>query len=634
MYSNLTTRDNNAENSSLSNMSSNDLTNPRAIRLNYSEANQRSQPELLINNISAENDDGEDTILMDTMDMTENVPMPTEHSRQLSMLPASSASSLSSNFPEYRQQNEPSMVIYQPKCASTTTSAQRCRQWQIIGGGFGDGYDVLLPEEEVGVDSEPESDKEDDLEHDLVSFLEQIVSVQVRRAQILDAQRGASSSPLKCTCLRPKCRLNQYLLRNFLTSSKVINNGKIKPGDQQLLSGSHNDASKSPVNAKSEVLSDQCYSNIGSRGSSVMLNTVLKHKNNLNFPPRSKSQEIVRMTTGTQLNSNSLSSPYRLPPHHANQNQGETSSQVIPTWQPHNQTRHIKHRRRSTDQNYSYPIPDLPKLCSNEVREAHADILLRAGGETRVSRLYSELTCLANCFGGWRELLETSPKEGNTLLMWLCCQPLKPEPRERPLSSTYDTNSSLYSKIIVVALAMITETYERDTKDDTEDDKCLLFARNSQEASALDLAALTNKYIITSWLALLYLPLGHDVNETNEQGQSVLHLLARIGDEAADTLQALLKLRSSSTTTSLTTSGHIFRLDIVNGGGKTPLDVAVACTEFYGSKDGITGVEYRRVITHFYEMIMEEANEFEMRMALEKKGNTNSGSNMSINQTI
>ena len=246
------------------------------------------------------------------------------------------------------------------------------------------------------------------------------------------------------------------------------------------------------------------------------------------------------------------------------------------------------------------------------------DIIRRAGGIHRVKQVYHELAFLSRCLGGWRALLETSPKDGNTLLMWLCCLPLKPGSGVRMQGSTGDMNDPLYTQIVAVAMAMISDAYENDTKD--TEDKCLLFARNSQEASALELAALTNKSIIASWLALLYPSFGRDVNETNREGQSVLHLLARIGDEAADTLQALLSLRKHSSSTFPTaTSERIFRLDIVNNGAKTPLDVAVACADLYGSTDGVSGIRYLRVISCFHEMIVEEAEEFEIKMALENR---------------
>jgi hypothetical protein len=176
-------------------------------------------------------------------------------------------------------------------------------------------------------------------------------------------------------------------------------------------------------------------------------------------------------------------------------------------------------------------------------------------------------------------------------------------------------------------MAMISEPYGNDTKD--TNDKCLLFTRNSQEASSLELASLTNKSIIACWLALLYPSFGHDVNETNHLGHSVLHLLARKGDEAADTLQELLKLRCNTNPSKSMPFGRMFRLDVVNSGAKTPLDVAVTC-ELNGRKDENGDTQYHRVISYFHETIVEEAEEFEKRMELDSHRKDNDQCRISL----
>ena len=96
---------------------------------------------------------------------------------------------------------------------------------------------------------------------------------------------------------------------------------------------------------------------------------------------------------------------------------------------------------------------------------------------------------------------------------------------------------------------------------------------------------------VVRYLALLYSPLGRDVNETNSNGHSVLHLLARKGDGAADALEALLRLR------------HLVRLDVVNSGAKTPLDVANYCDQSY------PGTSYAQVLSLFHQTIRDQVME-------------------------
>ena len=95
------------------------------------------------------------------------------------------------------------------------------------------------------------------------------------------------------------------------------------------------------------------------------------------------------------------------------------------------------------------------------------------------------------------------------------------------------------------------------------------------------------------------------------------HFLARKGDEASDTLQELLRLRNPSSISSSSSffGARLFRLDVVNGGAKTPLDVAVAC-ELSNRKDGSSDTQYKKVISYLHDSIVEEADELEKRMNL------------------
>ena len=160
-----------------------------------------------------------------------------------------------------------------------------------------------------------------------------------------------------------------------------------------------------------------------------------------------------------------------------------------------------------------------------------------------------------------------------TLLMILCCQPAEAPDNTRQLLH-----------IFTVTLAVCCHLPE------------MLFRRNYQEASALELAALSNKSDVVRYLGLLYAPFGRDVNEVNSDGHSVLHLLARKGDAAADALETLLAIRSAS-------GERLARLDVVNGGAKTPLDVANFCKQTYEQ------TSYRRVLSLFHETIRDQVFE-------------------------
>lgn len=130
----------------------------------------------------------------------------------------------------------------------------------------------------------------------------------------------------------------------------------------------------------------------------------------------------------------------------------------------------------------------------------------------------------------------------------------------------------------------------------------LLAARNRAGTSALDLAALTGKTEAAAALALACAAAGSDPNAAPEGGggHTVLHLLARKGDDAADTLEALLGLRRED-------GSRLLRLDVVNAGRKTPLDVAVACRELFSV--GPDRAVYDRTIAAFHAVIQEDARE-------------------------
>jgi hypothetical protein len=285
--------------------------------------------------------------------------------------------------------------------------------------GFGESYDILLPEEgEIDEESENESEEEKDFENDVANFLEQIISVHVRNPLMKEGGNGAPSSFLKCNCLRSDCRISQYLGKNVM--SNTIKGGKLTTPSSKTLYSSRNLPSEySTSSSSSNILSDNHSSNSEQTGaSSTMLNIVLQHKNNLNLPS-SEKHDKPDAHDYTKLKTQ----------HHTtyNQNYDEKSSQVITKCQEqyHNHNTSTRNKREQHKYVSCYSMPDLPNVCSIELRKAHGDILQRAGGTKRVNKLYDELAFLSHCLGGWRILLENSPKDGNTLLMWLCCQPHK-----------------------------------------------------------------------------------------------------------------------------------------------------------------------------------------------------------------
>ncbi len=106
------------------------------------------------------------------------------------------------------------------------------------------------------------------------------------------------------------------------------------------------------------------------------------------------------------------------------------------------------------------------------------------------------------------------------------------------------------------------------------------------------------------YLARLYEKIGYDPNSANSHGHTVLHLLARKGDDCAATLECLLKLQKKTGTG----SERLFRIDVVNNGHKTPLDVAVACSSHPRFSTGKDRALYAATIELFHDVIIEEAS--------------------------
>ena len=123
-----------------------------------------------------------------------------------------------------------------------------------------------------------------------------------------------------------------------------------------------------------------------------------------------------------------------------------------------------------------------------------------------------------------------------------------------------------------------------------------------QNVSALDLTALNDKSAASVYLARLLESHGYDPNRPNDHGHTVLHLLARKGDDCSSTLEALLCMRKKDNPRE-----RLFRIDVVNHGHKTPLDVAVICSHKYST--GKDRTIYTETINLFQDVIIDEANQ-------------------------
>ncbi len=119
---------------------------------------------------------------------------------------------------------------------------------------------------------------------------------------------------------------------------------------------------------------------------------------------------------------------------------------------------------------------------------------------------------------------------------------------------------------------------------------------------------MTNKVVVSKYLSMLHTIYGRDVNAPNKRGHTLLHLLARKGDDCAETLEALLNINLVSQDGSR--SHRLFRMDVLNEGKKTPLDVATACVDLFST--GKDRAIYSRVIAIFHNAIEEEARVLEL----------------------
>ena len=212
---------------------------------------------------------------------------------------------------------------------------------------------------------------------------------------------------------------------------------------------------------------------------------------------------------------------------------------------------------------------------------AYDNLMTSCGDPGKAKTIYE---CCRSLHQRQPEILSTNASDaGDTVLMQLCAR--------RPETSSDPNAESLLNGQIAAFIRIFSEHCPE-----------LLFVRNRQGSNALELASVTNKLATSVYLAILYAKHGRDVNETNPAGHSVMHIMARKGDDCAETLEVLLRLRNNS-------AQRLLRYDIVNDGGKTPLDVAVACSEIFST--GKNRTIYNKVIKLFLDAVEEDAKHFE-----------------------
>ena len=224
------------------------------------------------------------------------------------------------------------------------------------------------------------------------------------------------------------------------------------------------------------------------------------------------------------------------------------------------------------------------KIDKEEFRRVHQELILLAGGKEKSTKVYEQICKIAN-----GQTRVNSKSNSNTALMQLCSTTFKDE--SDPTRS--EERSMLYAQIY----AIIKLYMDLDPE--------ALFVRNVQDAGALELAALTNKVVVTKYLVMLYTIYGRDVNAPNQRGHTLLHLLARKGDDCSDTIEMLLAMKVFSEDG--TASQRLLRMDVLNEGKKTPLDVATACIDLFSC--GKDRTLYTRVISIFHNAIEEEARQ-------------------------
>ena len=234
-----------------------------------------------------------------------------------------------------------------------------------------------------------------------------------------------------------------------------------------------------------------------------------------------------------------------------------------------------------------------------ELRESREILIRLCGGEIEAHRIYH--TC-ADLVNRRPEYLSQVKPSGDTILSQLCFRVFD----QKSSANGTDEHEKFQAQqrlLIGQVYAFIRIFLERNRED-------LLFVRNRQFNNALELAGLTNKVEISVYLTRLYIAFDRDSNESGKDGHTVLHLMARKGDDCADALEAILAIKSDENRRK-----RVLRMDVVNSGRKTPLDVAVACASYFST--GANRIVFERVIGTFHDVIQTDADEM-----IGEEGNT------------
>jgi len=503
---------------------------------------------------------------------------------------------------------EASSSIYQPKCSFVSRAAAAAANASAV-------FEVNPALDLPGI-QEPGGplvhQEEEDLDSDVKTLIDRYVNAKMQEASQQQSQlsRAVNATPAapQCSC---NCSRNRCLFRQYLSRTSRLNSSSTSSNDQ-LSQGLHY---QHHLSASTSSLVD-C-NNRRSVSPNLSVSSLTLHPPHV-LPAAQQSSSAQASSSAGSSRTASLLARGMVDSHNLATLYSGGAGRRFTMGAPEGAARHYHHHRhrRHHQQQKAAPapappqhsLPDLPANSSAELKETHREFIASAGGLRRVTALYNKLLDLLPCVP---DFLMPTTRDGNSLLMILCCQP-----------SNRD-NTQLFLHILVVILALHSAT---DLDDDDEGPAAkaaaaaatassqlsaadmpaalatttthktdLLFQRNYQEASALELAALSNKSIVVKYLALLYAPHNHDVNETSQAGHSVLHLLARKGDDAADALETLLTLRSDGK--------RLLRLDVVNGGAKTPLDVANFCQERYQE------LSFRQVLALFHRTIEDQVLE-------------------------
>ncbi len=250
-----------------------------------------------------------------------------------------------------------------------------------------------------------------------------------------------------------------------------------------------------------------------------------------------------------------------------------------------------RHRRAAADDGGAAAagFRNLHPAESASLRRAHDRLLRDAGGVDEVAAVYRN--CLELYERNAQVLSDQASEAGDTVLMLLCSRNMGGDEDGGGVS-----NAAAGRNLLLGQIASFIRLY-------LEIEPSLLFKRNQQGSNALVLAALSNKSAVSNYLALLYADRDRDANEPDADGHTVLHLMARKGDDCADALEEMLALRDDA-------GRRLLRLDAINAGGKTPLDVAVACESLYAT--GRARTVYSRSLQAFHDVIQSEAREMVM----------------------